>query len=111
MMGDVAALTGTDAAAGPVLHSLEQARQEARLSDPPSLPAVFCPIWKDPYMSINHDTFVDSIIREAGGRNIFADQADRYAQITLAEVARRKPDIIILPAAPYHFRGIREGEV
>jgi len=103
MMRDVAALTGTEAAAAPVLHSVEQARNDVRSSTLASLPAVFCPIWKNPYMSINHDTFVGCIIREAGARNIFADSADRYPQITLAEVARRKPDIIILPTEPYHF--------
>jgi len=103
MMGDVAALTGTEEAAAPLLHSIEQARKEARISAPLSPPAVFCPIWKNPYMSINHDTFVDNIIREAGGRNIFSDTPQRYPQITLAEAARKKPDIIILPTEPYRF--------
>ncbi len=54
-------------------------------------------------MTINKDTFVNSLIFEAGGQNIFADSSDRYPQITLEEVARRAPDIVILPTEPYHF--------
>jgi len=61
-------------------------------------------------MSINHDTFVDSIIREPGGRNIFADSPDRYPQITLQEAARRRPEIIILPTEPYHFVEAKKAE-
>ncbi len=103
MMEDVAALTDAGAGLAPIVQDIRQARQEVRSSLPPSLPSIFCPVWKDPYMSINGDTFVDSIIREAGGRNIFEDCPDRYPRVTLREVARKKPDIVILPTEPYHF--------
>ncbi len=103
MMSDVAALIGADEAARRITRAIAEAREEARSSALKPPPRVFCPIWKDPYMSINRDTFVDSVLREAGGTNIFADSQDRYPQVTLAEVARRKPDIVILPTEPYHF--------
>jgi ABC-type Fe3+-hydroxamate transport system substrate-binding protein len=104
MMADMAALTGKAEAARPVMDLIEHARAEARLRASESPPAVFCPIWKDPFMSINRDTFVHSIIQEAGGRNIFEDSPDRYPRLTLDEVARKRPEIIILPTEPYHFR-------
>ena len=34
---------------------------------------VFCPIWKNPWMSINNDTFVSSIIEFCGGKNLTAN--------------------------------------
>jgi len=43
MMGDVAALTGTEEAAAPLLHSIDQARKEARISAPLSPPARHIP--------------------------------------------------------------------
>lgn len=88
---------------------------------------VFCPIWKDPYMTINHDTYVHDMLWVCGGDNIFAHRrrrfplaADlrqqperrgkrtaqrdrRYPRIGLDEMAARCPDIILLPDEPYAF--------
>jgi ABC-type Fe3+-hydroxamate transport system substrate-binding protein len=54
-------------------------------------------------MTINGDTYIDSVIRSCGGRNIFEDRSDRYPEFTLAEAARLQPDIVLLPTEPYHF--------
>jgi ABC-type Fe3+-hydroxamate transport system substrate-binding protein len=103
VIADLAALTGTDNASQSLLASIERARCEVRahVPDPPC--RVLCPIWKDPWMTISHDTFVDSVIRNAGGRNVFDASADRYPEFTLDEAAARHPDVIILPTEPYHF--------
>jgi len=103
MISDMAALTGTEPVAQPMLAAIEQARTKAlaAAADPP--PRVLCAIWKNPCMTINRDTFVDSVIQCCGGRNIFQDSAERYPQFTLAEAARRQPDVVLLPTEPYHF--------
>ncbi len=103
MIADMAALTGREHAAQIILSSIEEARANAlrQAPDPPC--RVLCPIWKAPYMTINHDTFVDSVIRNSGGRNIFDDSTDRYPEFTLSEAAARQPDLILLPTEPYHF--------
>jgi ABC-type Fe3+-hydroxamate transport system substrate-binding protein len=103
MIADMAALTGTDSASRPLLASIETARCEARMHAPDPPCRVLCPIWKDPWMTISHDTFVDSVIRNSGGRNVFEDSTDRYPQFTLGEAVARHPDVIILPTEPYHF--------
>jgi len=88
---------------------------------------VFCPIWKDPYMTINAGTYVHDMLRVCGGENIFADRARRfplaadlgqqpertgsrdverdrrYPRVTLEEMAARRPDVILLPDEPYVF--------
>ena len=88
---------------------------------------VFCPIWKDPYMSINEDTYVHDVLRVCGGDNIFAHRqrrfplaADlgqqpettdarsterdrRYPRITLEEMAALRPEVVLLPDEPYLF--------
>jgi len=103
MIADMGVLTGTESAARRILDSIAQARTEAlvQASEPPL--RVLCPIWKDPYMTVNHDTFVDSVIRNCGGQNIFADSAERYPQFMLEEAARRNPEVVLLPTEPYHF--------
>lgn len=65
---------------------------------------VFCPIWRRPYMTINGDTFIDDMLRECGGRNVFASAPRRYPEVTLDAVDEASPDIVLLPDEPYRFR-------
>ena len=103
MIADMAALTATESAAQPILAAIEQERVKslADALNPP--PRVLCPIWKNPYMTINSDTFVDSVIHCCGGHNVFRDSEERYPEFTLEEASRRQPDIVLLPTEPYHF--------
>jgi ABC-type Fe3+-hydroxamate transport system substrate-binding protein len=101
MMRDIAVLTDTRDAAETVLRDLEAARTEVHAAG--DGPRVLCPIWKNPYMSINRDTFVDGILRESGGRNVFAARTERYPVFELADAAAERPDVILLPTEPYHF--------
>jgi len=92
---------------------------------------VFVPIWMDPLMTVNADTFLGDALGLAGGRNVFADrerryplQADlggaearpagerdtRYPRVTLDEVAQRAPRIVLLPDEPHPF-GEADAEV
>jgi ABC-type Fe3+-hydroxamate transport system substrate-binding protein len=90
---------------------------------------VFCPIWLDPLMTINRETYVHDVIRVCGGTNVFADRerlyplaADlgtgealppddarvvgrdtRYPRITWEEVEAAQPDVILLPDEPFAF--------
>src|SRR5262249_32054498 len=65
---------------------------------------VFCPIWRKPYMTINAGTYVHDMLRVSGGNNVFGDRAIRYPEVTLDDVARARPDAILLPDEPYRFR-------
>ena len=64
---------------------------------------VFCPIWKNPWMSINSDTFASSIIEFCGGKNLTANYSERYPKISLETIMKEHPDIILLPDEPYRF--------
>lgn len=99
------------------------------LQNEETAPKVFAPIWLDPLMTFNGDTYMHDLIRVCGGRNIFADRerqfplnADigdaepypeddprvdgkdrRYPRVTLSEVESHQPDIILLPSEPFMF--------
>lgn len=87
-------------------------------------PRAFVPIWMDPLMTLNADTFGSDVLVHAGVGNAFGDRlrlyplaADlgktapqdaagrdvRYPRVSLAEVAARKPDLVILPDEPHAF--------
>ncbi|HUH05081.1 MAG TPA: helical backbone metal receptor [Kofleriaceae bacterium] len=89
--------------------------------------AVFLPIWMDPLMTLGLDTFASDMLALAGARNVFSDRvrryplaADlglrnslppeqvgerdtRYPRVTLAEVAERGPEAVLLPDEPHPF--------
>ena len=94
----------------------------------PPEPAVraraFVPIWMDPLMTINADTFGSDVLARAGIANAFGDRlrlyplaADlgktapqdagardvRYPRVTLEEVRARGADLIVLPDEPHAF--------
>ena len=116
-----------------ILGVEEQSRDLLRrgltaLRDPGTRPLppidTFVPIWMDPLMTVNADTFISDALELAGGRNVFADrerryplQADlgtaearpagerdtRYPRVTLDEVAQRAPRVVLLPDEPHPF--------
>jgi ABC-type Fe3+-hydroxamate transport system substrate-binding protein len=85
---------------------------------------VFAPIWFEPLMTFNGDTYASDLLRICGGVNVFAererryplkaDQGEaqsssaagrdtRYPRITWEEVEAAQPDVILLPSEPFAF--------
>jgi len=50
----------------------------------------------DPPMVAGPRTFIHEVIEAAGGTNAFADSPARWPQVTLEEVLRRDPDVLII---------------
>ncbi len=74
-------------------------------------PRVFCPIWKNPWMTINHDTYIHDLIETAGGWNVFRNENDRYPVISLHKIRQREPEMILLPSEPYNFTRMEANEL
>jgi ABC-type Fe3+-hydroxamate transport system substrate-binding protein len=60
-------------------------------------------IWNKPYMTIGGDTFISDILTKCGLQNIFAHKK-RYPQITIADLATAKCQLILLSTEPYPFK-------
>ena len=63
----------------------------------------FIAVWRRPWMSLASDTYGSSLLDVLGVNNVFADSLERYPEVTLAEVAARAPNLIVLPSEPYEF--------
>ncbi|HSD52007.1 MAG TPA: cobalamin-binding protein [Candidatus Methylomirabilis sp.] len=101
---DVGGLTGTSGQAERIAARCEAALGEVEQATVGRAPVrVFCPIWRNPYMTINHDTFIHDMLRVCGGENIFLDHPERYPGVNLGEVTARKPEVILLPDEPFPF--------
>ncbi len=106
-----------------LLAELRARYQSHARADRPAV-RTFVPIWMDPLMTANGETFLSDALELAGGVNVFADRrrryplrADlglrepvpaegrdtRYPRVTLAEVAARRPELVLLPDEPHEF--------
>lgn len=74
------------------------------VSTPTPTLSAFVPIWRRPWMTISAATYGSSVLSAIGVRNVFADAATSYPEVSLDEVATRRPDVILVPSEPYSFR-------
>ncbi|KQT15098.1 iron ABC transporter [Chryseobacterium sp. Leaf404] len=58
-------------------------------------------IWKNPYMTIGSDTFIDKVLKEIGFENLFEYQK-RYPEIKTEDLAGA--DVIMLSSEPFPFK-------
>ncbi len=63
----------------------------------------FVPIWRRPWMSMSDDTYGAALLAACGVDNVMAGAESRYPEVTLADVASRRPDLVLLPSEPYPF--------
>ena len=107
MIRELGEVTGARAAAAAILAEIEPllAAVRAAVVARPPVP-VFYPIWREPYMTINRDTYIHDLLAACGADNVFGERAERYPTITLAEMAARRPEVIVLPDEPFRFRRI-----
>lgn len=107
LLRELAGLGASEAAVESVIEPVERAveRAERALATATAPPRrVFCPIWRDPWMSVGADTYAHDLLRLCGGENVFANRADRrYPRITLDELVAARPDVVLLPDEPYAF--------
>jgi iron complex transport system substrate-binding protein len=54
-------------------------------------------VWGDPPMTAGARTFVDEVIRIAGGRNVFDDSPIQWPTVGFEAIVDRAPDMIIWP--------------
>lgn len=59
-------------------------------------PTVFYLVWDNPPMTVGPGSYLDDLIRAAGGRNVFDDAPSPWPQVSLEEIVRRQPDWVIL---------------
>lgn len=105
LVREVGALTGVPEAAERLAASAEARHAATRARLAGRTPArVFCPIWREPWMSIGPDTYVHDVLAACGGTNVLASRPERYPTVTLEEVAALDPEVVLLPDEPYRFR-------
>lgn len=108
LLRELAEMGVTSGARSAQVDPIEAAVAAAEAARPPRRARVFCPIWKNPWMSVGGDTYAHDLLALCGGENVFADHGDRrYPLVKPDEIVAAAPEIILLPDEPYAF-GPRE---
>ncbi len=59
-------------------------------------PTVFIQIGNTPLISAGKGSFADDLIRLSGGRNITGDRNEMYPRLSMEEVVKKAPDVILI---------------
>lgn len=102
-------------------------RRAEEIARAPAIVRAFVAVWMEPWMTVNDETFVASVLRHAGAENVFADRVrrfplaadigrakevsreraegrdQRYPRVSLEEIRERAPALVLLPDEPYAF--------
>lgn len=105
-------------------QALMRAAYAMRAPEAQSRVRVFAPIWLDPLMTANAETYLHAALAWVGGDNVFGDRMrlyplaadlgkgeavaaggrdERYPRVTMAEVAERAPGAIVVLDEPWAF--------
>jgi ABC-type Fe3+-hydroxamate transport system substrate-binding protein len=115
VLGDtLAARTVVDSVAA-TLERVRAATRDARR------PTTFWKAWDSPVIAIGGGSFLTELVEIAGGTNIYGDDPRPSLDVTIEDVVRRDPDVVLagpesaarMRAAPAWraLRAVREGRV
>ena len=60
-------------------------------------------IWKQPYMTIGKNTFINSMLTKIGFENVFENYEGNYPVITQDDIIKSETEFIFLSTEPYKF--------
>lgn len=115
-------LSGDTAAARVTVDTVNRSLERVRAATAGRpRPRVLIPAWDTPLVVIGGGSFVSQVVSIAGGDNVYGASPDRSPQVTLEDVVRHDPDVILIgPERRQRYlthprwktvRAVREGRV
>ena len=92
-------ITNTEIKAEDLINTIVSKRTESS-----SIPLRSCIylIWKDPYLTVGGDTFINAMLKEAGFENCYSS-SERYPETNFDEIREKEPEFLFLSSEPYPF--------
>ncbi|HXT47973.1 MAG TPA: helical backbone metal receptor [Gemmatimonadaceae bacterium] len=106
---------GESANAAIVVDTMQRTLARVRAATRPlESPTVFWHVWDSPIYTIGKGSFLDELLTIAGGTNIYGDRTEPSPQVSMEDIVRRDPHIILagadgartIAASPL-WRGVR----
>lgn len=74
----------------------------SELAEPSETKTAVYLIWKNPYMAVGQETFINEMLMRSRFENLI--KTDRYPEITLAELKELDPEVLLLSSEPFPFK-------
>lgn len=94
-IGIIGKITGTDAKAEELIADMKRkiADIEAKTKDKEK-PTVFYVVWADPLTTAGSKTFINDVIKAAGGINV-AEKVESWAKYSVEELVKDNPEMLV----------------
>lgn len=94
-IGNIGKITGTEAKAEEIVAGMKSkiADIEAKTKDMKK-PTVFYVVWADPLTTAGSKTFINDVIKAAGGINV-AEKVESWAKYSAEELVKDNPEILV----------------
>ena len=102
MIRDIGRITGKEAIAESIILKISTAFENLSRLNFRRRKAAYL-IWKNPYMTIGGDTFINDMMQRSGFDNVFA-ASKRYPVIHLQQIEQAGCDVIFCSTEPYPFK-------
>lgn len=102
MISDIGKLCGKEKKANEIVHAIQKSTKLIQAKKK-NLSVAYL-IWKGPLMSINKNTFINNMLKQAGFKNVFKNIENRYPEISDEDIKKANPDYIFLSSEPYPFK-------
>ncbi len=95
----VGRITGADEDAAATVGAMQYQLKniQSKLSYTDYRPRVFWEIWNDPLMTAGPGSFMDDLIRLAGGTNLAADAPGPWPEVSVEAIIAADPEVILTP--------------
>ena len=102
MIASVGQLTQRETEAGQIVGRITDRFHQLALPTVPIRTAYL--IWNNPFMGINADTFIHSMLQASGCINVFAHRNDsRYPVVSEEALIEAQPELVLLSSEPFPF--------
>jgi iron complex transport system substrate-binding protein len=96
LMRTLGTVVGDTAAARAVVDSVNRTLDSVRTASARGTrPSVLIPTWDDPLIVIGGGSHMSELVEIAGGRNVYAEFAQPSPQVSMEDVLRRDPDVVL----------------
>ena len=102
MIDELGKLVNKKAKASLIIKEIERKFLQLQHINQPKIPAAYL-IWREPYMTIGGDTFINDMMQYCGFENIFKDQL-RYPETNVEELNKLSCKILLLSSEPFPFK-------
>ena len=102
MIKAIAAIVGKSHMAKPIINMIEDGF--AKLEPTGNQAEALYLIWRNPWMSINEDTFIHDMLKRIGVQNVTSDYVNRYPELSAEEIKNLNPDLVLLSSEPFPFK-------